>query len=75
MTFIDTPNHEVIERLYAIMSVDLNGNTGICATILPGLGSTPLITGSKRILEAFKKLAREMPQSPGTRVWLRLPNE
>jgi hypothetical protein len=62
------PNAGPIERLYAIVSIDKAGNMGICASILPGLGTTPMVTGSRKAIKRWMEVARTMPQAPGKRL-------
>ena len=45
----DPGNEEKIDRLYAFLSIDDQGRNGIVASILPGLGSTPLVTGKRSV--------------------------
>jgi hypothetical protein len=63
-------NTAPIDELYAFMSIDADGNHGLLAHILPGLGSTPLVTGSAKAAEGLKPLAREIGKRAGMRVGL-----
>jgi hypothetical protein len=60
------PNEAKIERLYAFL--DGEGRNGIIASILPGLGSIPLVTGSPRAAEFMKKLAQQVATETGKTV-------
>lgn len=64
------PNAAPIDRLYAFMSIDDQGRHGILASILPGLGSTPLVTGSAKAVESMKPIARQIARETGLKVGL-----
>lgn len=69
--FIHDPGNETkIERLYAFMSVDTQGRNGIVASILPGLGSTPMVTGSRRIAHKMIPIAEALAKSTGRTIGL-----
>lgn len=56
MTVIHDPeNTQKLDKLYAYISVDENGNEGIMA-IPTQLGTTPLITGSPELFYTFGKM-------------------
>lgn len=65
-----TTNDYPIDALYAFMSVDDEGNHGVVACVLPGLGSTPMITGSKKAAEGLKPQAIEIARSTGMKIGL-----
>jgi hypothetical protein len=73
------PNEERIDRLYAFMSVDEKGFNGVIASILPGLGATPLVTGSRRVAHKLipiaEKVARETGKKVGLYVFTRVEGE
>ena len=69
-TLHDPGNTAKIERLYAFMSVDEMGFNGIVAEILPGLGSTPLVTGSRKAAHALIPLAQSVARRSGKTVAL-----
>jgi hypothetical protein len=64
----DPGNVAEIDELFVFMSIDDAGAHGIVASILPGLGSTPLVTGSVKGAEYMKKLAAQVSQESGKRV-------
>ena len=64
----DPGNETEIEFIYAFMSIDEKGRNGIVAEILPGLGSTPLVTGSPKAAEMMKQLAQQVADKTGKRV-------
>jgi hypothetical protein len=66
----DPGNETKIERLYAFMSIDDQGRNGIIASILPGLGSTPLVTGSRKAAHALIPLAEKVAERSGKKVAL-----
>ncbi len=61
-------NEQPIEELYAYISVDQNGNEGLCAApLLDSEPTTPLVFGYERValkflpvVEAIQKLAPDM---------------
>lgn len=59
-----------IQEVYIFLSVDELGRKGICASIIPNLGSTPLVTVNIRLLDAMKKLAEQMSLATGKQVQL-----
>lgn len=63
------PNERELDELYAFCSVDDNGR-GIVASILPGLGSTPFVTGSPVVVEHMKRMAPEIARMTGKRIVL-----
>lgn len=67
----DPGNRDKLETIYVFLSVDDHGNRGICATIMPGLGSTPLVTGSLKVVEAWKAAAAELAAMTGKKIELR----
>jgi|HubBroStandDraft_1064217.scaffolds.fasta_scaffold228570_2 hypothetical protein len=70
-TEIHDPGNETdIADLFVFLSVDNLGRKGICAHILPNLGSTPLITGSPRVVELMKGMARELSAATGKPIQL-----
>lgn len=66
----DPGNSEPIERLYVFLSIDDEGKNGIVASILPGLGSTPLVTGSRNAAGMLKPLAQDIANKTGKPVGL-----
>ena len=66
----DPGNTAEIDILYAFMSIDENGNHGIVAEILGGLGSTPLVTGSLKAVELLKPVAQRLARKTGKAVGL-----
>jgi hypothetical protein len=68
---IHDPGQEIdINELFVFMSVDAQGHKGICAHILPDLGSTPLVTGQPRVVELMKGLAQDLAKGTGKPVQL-----
>jgi hypothetical protein len=71
MVEIHDPGNEIdITDLFVFLSVDEQGRKGICAHIMPNLGSTPLITGQPRVVEMMKGMARELSQQTGKNIQL-----
>jgi hypothetical protein len=52
-------NEAPVTELFAFLSIDETGE-GICAAILPGLGSTPLVTSKERVAEMMKQNAQSI---------------
>ena len=66
----DPGNEEKITRLYAFLSIDAEGRNGVVAEILPGLGSTPLITGKRSVAKSIIPLAEKVAARTGKKVGL-----
>ena len=62
------PNDRELDELYVFCSVDDNGMRGIVASILPGLGSTPFVTGSPKAMEAMQRMAPDLAKRVGKRI-------
>ena len=58
------PNDAPITELFAFVSLDAGGE-GICASILPNLGSVALVTGRRSVAEQMKEFAREIAALSG----------
>lgn len=68
---IHNPTNEiVIDELFAFMTEDAKGFNGIVAHVLPDLGTTPLVTGSRRTAEKMKPVAEAAARLSGQRVHL-----
>jgi hypothetical protein len=52
------------------VSVDDNGNEGICGHVLPNLGAMPLVTGEPRMLDRFRELAGQIAGQTGKQLRL-----
>lgn len=71
MTEFHTPQNEAkIERLYAFLSVDEDGKNGIVAAALPGVGSTPMVTGKRSVAKGMIPFAQEVADRTGLTVSL-----
>jgi hypothetical protein len=69
--FIHTPpNERTLDQIYVFCSVEDNGMRGIVANIIPGLGSTPFVTGSPLALEYMTKMAPILAKRTGKRIVL-----
>ena len=66
--FHTPPNDRELDELYVFCSVDDNGMRGVVAKILPGLGSTPFVTGSPKAVEAMKRMAGGIARQTGKRI-------
>ena len=66
----DPGNETRIDEVYVFMSIDEKGNNGIVAEILPYMGSTPLVTASRRLAEMMKPLAQQVADKTGKPVGL-----
>ncbi len=58
-------NKEPVKELYVLLSVDENGNEGICAIKSPDGGAMPMIFGTLGILEIAIKSAKQMNADTG----------
>ena len=69
--FLHTPDKETeIEVLYAFMSIDDKGRHGVVAAILPGLGTTPLVTGSRKTAKTMIPVAERIAKRTGRTIGL-----
>jgi len=66
----DPGNTQQIDEVYVFMTIDEQRRNGIVAEILPGLGSTPLVTGSPRAAEMMKPVAQRIADKTGKTVGL-----
>jgi hypothetical protein len=65
------PNHLLrIDAIWAFVSVDEDGNEGLCAMTLPGLGLTPLIAADEARLESLRRSAQSLATKSGKAVRL-----
>lgn len=66
----DPGNEEKIDRVYVFMSIDDQGRNGIVASILPHLGSTPLVTGKRSVAKSMIPLAEKIAARTGKKIGL-----
>ena len=67
----DPGNETRIDRVYAFLSIDAEGNNGIAGGPVPGLGAfVQLVTASPGVAEMMKKLAEEIAAKTGKPVGL-----
>jgi hypothetical protein len=66
----DPGNDRRIDELFVFMSIDDKGKHGIVAEMIPGLGTTPLVTASPKGVERMKKLAQDVAKRTGKPVGL-----
>lgn len=55
----DPPNIAPVTEIFAVVSRDREGKEGICATLLPGLGSIPALTGRENLARLLLQKCRE----------------
>lgn len=68
---VHSPDNEApIDELYAWLSVDDNGNHGICAGVIRGVGAALFVSGDKRLALAMKGEAAEIARAVGKPVAL-----
>lgn len=51
---LSSKNTQPIPTMYAVMSIDKDGNEGIISIILPPVGAMPLVFGDKSLYDHFK---------------------
>lgn len=68
--YVTPPNERPGDVLYAFMSEDENGNRGIVGCILPGVGSTPLVTLSPNGVDLMRPHAADAARKTGRKVVL-----
>lgn len=66
----DPGNEREIDEVYVFMSIDEQGRHGIVASILPNLGSTPLVTASRNVAGMMQPLAQDIAKRTGKTVGL-----
>lgn len=59
------PNERVIGSLWVGLSEDPDGKNGVVAAYAPGIGGTPMVTGSPIVLDHFKEQAQELANLTG----------
>jgi hypothetical protein len=62
------PPKKRIDKIYVGLSVDAQGLNGISACIFPGVGASPMVTASEKVLEFFKEQAGWIEQRTGAKV-------
>jgi hypothetical protein len=59
--FHDPTNRQPVTELWAYLSVDENGNEGLCAVPMPGFGTVQLVFGYERTaMTVGMQLAQQM---------------
>lgn len=66
--FHTPPNSERIDKIYVGMSEDAQGKNGICAAVMPYVGSTPMVTASEKVLKVFREQAGWAEQRTGIKI-------
>jgi hypothetical protein len=66
----DPGNETEIDTLYAFMSIDEKGRHGIVAEMIPGLGTTTLIFGSRKNAHKMMPFAQKVAERTGKPVGL-----
>lgn len=61
-------NVKVIDEVWIGMSEDADGKNGIVAAYAPGIGGTPMLTASEKVLELFKRQAGDAGRFTDTHV-------
>jgi hypothetical protein len=65
--FIHKPkNEKVIDEVWIGLSQDADGKNGIIAAMTPGVGVTPMVTGSEKGLPHFRQLAEVVAKDTGS---------
>lgn len=59
-----------IKTMTAFVSVDEDGNEGVCATFNPGMGWMPMVGADHARVESFRDLAKEIARTSGKPVKL-----
>lgn len=63
-------NTKPVDVLFAYLSVDKDGNEGVCAAPLPGFGTTPLVFGYEHVALKFIPIAEEIAKASGMQIKL-----
>ena len=59
-----------IDAIYAFVSVDEDGNEGVCAMPLPGLGPVPMIAADAARLKSLIPMAEKLAKLSGIKIRL-----
>lgn len=59
-----------IETLWAFLSVDKQGNEGLCGHVIPGLGWIGMMAADERRVDALREIAREIARESGKKIRL-----
>ena len=62
------PNVKVIDEVYVGLSEDKNGLNGIVAAYAPGIGGTPMVTASEKVLAFYKGQIDELSETFGEKI-------
>lgn len=66
---LDTPpNEKVIDEVWIALSEDDDGKNGIIAALLPGLGSSPMVTSLARLVPFFIGQSDALKSKTGQRI-------
>lgn len=68
--YVVPPNTKKADYIWAYLSEDAKGNHGIVASIIPYMGSTPLVTLSEVIADLMKSEALNVQQLTGQKIVL-----
>jgi hypothetical protein len=63
-------NEAKIERLWAFLSIDEEGNNGVVATVVPGIGAAQMIFGKRELARAMIPRAQEIATLTGKTIAL-----
>lgn len=71
-TLLHAPDNALrrIDAVWAFVSVDADGDEGLCAATLPGLGLTPLIAADEARLASLIPVAERLARMSGRRIRL-----
>lgn len=58
-------NDREINELFVFMSIDKEGRHGVVGGVLPILGTMPLVTGSPKVAEFMKTIAKQVAEGSG----------
>jgi hypothetical protein len=62
------PNERIIQEVYVGMSESADGKNGIIATMIPGIGGSPMFTSSEKVLAFFKSQASMLAKETGVQI-------
>lgn len=63
-----TKNKNPVEYLYVALSIDENGNEGICAQYIDEIGNLPFVFGYKETLDNYKSLIKDLSKQSGMKI-------
>lgn len=68
--YIFPPNTKKADYIWAYLSENENGQHGIVASLIPNLGSAPMVTMSEKVVGLMKEKAKQLQKETGKKIVL-----